>query len=227
MFATQPLAIAQTIMGRPVTNVPLYAVFGVDRLVEEPLIEYYGYLQGMSEGTDGFDSRCDSDAMVGQTSITITPMKIEPIHNEGIVVDNRDDVYGMVGALIYRGEGLNWGGDVAALHWERMAFFASRQHRFTCGDLGWLYKTGLKKILLEGEVVHIGGTRAITLDGAYDRQVRWQTRTKTGYLGVCRPIGSADPSRLGHGTWICQWRCGCGQEFSVPFMRLQRGFVAV
>ena len=92
MFATQPLAIAQTIMGRPVTNVPLYAVFGVDRLVEDPLIEYYGYTceEDIQEGSvTGSIHVIRRWQMVGQTSITITPMKIEPIHNEGTIGGSR------------------------------------------------------------------------------------------------------------------------------------------
>lgn len=174
MFATQPLAIAQTIMGRPVTNVPLYAVFGVDRLVEDPLIDYYGYTceEDIQEGSEGFDSRCDSDGD-GWTDLDHDYTNEDRTYSQrgdDWWLDNQDDVYEMVGALIYKGEGLNWGGDVA--DFTLGAYGILREQTETDSRaviLDGYTKLAWKKILVEGEVVHIGGsTRAITLDGAYD-----------------------------------------------------------
>jgi hypothetical protein len=42
IFATKPITVATTIAGKP-KDVPLIAAIGVDRLVEDPLLQYYGY----------------------------------------------------------------------------------------------------------------------------------------------------------------------------------------
>ena len=43
MFLTQPLAVLNAITGIGNANAPLFFAVGMDRLVEDPLIQYYGF----------------------------------------------------------------------------------------------------------------------------------------------------------------------------------------
>ena len=54
LFATRPIAIAQAIAGRDDTDIPFYIGAAMDRLVEDPLTQYYGYecTAGLTEGID-------------------------------------------------------------------------------------------------------------------------------------------------------------------------------
>jgi hypothetical protein len=174
MFATKPIAIAQTIMGRPVSDIPLFMAFGVDRIVEEPLVDYYGYTceEDIEEGDASFDSRCDSDGD-GWTDLDhdyTNEDRTFSQRGDDWWLDNTDDVVQLLGVLIYKGEGLNWGGEVADLTLGAYGIIRNQEETDSQAIIWDGYtKLSWKKLMVEGEVVHIGGnTRAITLDGAYD-----------------------------------------------------------
>ena len=146
--------------------------------MEEPLIEYYGYTgeEDIQEGTDGFDSRCDSDGD-GWTDLEHDYTNEDRTYSQrgdDWWLDNRDDVYEMVGALIYRGEGLNWGGDVADFMLERMAFSRADRYRFSCGDLSWPAASSGRRFARRSRP-YCGNIRAITLMVHMIHPVRWQT----------------------------------------------------
>jgi hypothetical protein len=174
IFATKPIAVAQTIMGRPVSDIPLFLAVGVDRLVEEPLTQYYGYTceEDLQDGDDGFDSRCDSDGD-GWTDLSHDYTNEERTYDQrgdDWWIDNTDDVYQVLGVLIYKGEGLSWRGEVADLTIGAYGIIREQaETESTAIILDGYAKLSWKKFLAEAEVLHIGGnSSAITLDGAYD-----------------------------------------------------------
>ena len=74
LFATRPLAIVEKAMGKADSGTPLFFAVAVDRLVEDPLNEYYGYkcsldprgiqagdwVGGYNRGVDAeYDPLCD------------------------------------------------------------------------------------------------------------------------------------------------------------------------
>ncbi len=165
MFATRPITVATTIAQMAggkgkVHDVPLITAFGVDRLVEDPLIQYYGY---------GCDPESPDDRAAGCSADEDHSTTVErdaERRTDTWWVDNQDDVYEMVYVLIYRGEGTRLSkdlvGDITA-----GVYVVNRLQGETSSDVliidGYV-KTEIKNTLFEGEILHIGGdTRAITL----------------------------------------------------------------
>ena len=185
MFATRPLAIASKALGKKDTGIPLFLALGVDRLVEDSQDQYYGYscpefVDGpWVQGThDQYDPRCD-----------ITDIKGEP-RRDGVAdlthgyteerdpaqrpsdwwADGKDDVYEFIYALIYKGEDIQMAGGTGDLI--AGVYTVNRKQAETGSDV-WIMdaylKAQLRGILLEGEVLHIGGkTNAIAIPGSYD-----------------------------------------------------------
>lgn len=185
MFATRPLAIASKALGKKDTGIPLFLALGVDRLVEDSQDQYYGYscpefVDGpWVQGThDQYDPRCD-----------ITDIKGEP-GRDGVAdlthgyteerdpsqrpsdwwADGKDDVYEFIYALIYKGEDIQMAGGTGDLI--AGVYTVNRKQAETGSDV-WIMdaylKAQLRGILVEGEVLHIGGeTNAIAIPGSYD-----------------------------------------------------------
>jgi len=185
IFATKPVAIAQTVAGVQDSGTPLFLVFGVDRLVEDPRDQYYGYscpefVDGpWVDGThDQYDSRCDIVDIKGAPGrdgiADLTHGYTEEQSGEDRPgdwwADGRDDVYELIYALIYKGEDrqmLGSTGDLIA-----GVYSVNRKQLETDSDVwivdGYL-KFRLRGLLLETEVLHIGGkTNAIAIPGSYD-----------------------------------------------------------
>jgi len=185
IVGTRPLAILQKITGKPDSQTPLFLAFGVDRLVEDPQDQYYGY--ACPEFVDGpwvkgqhdqYDPRCDISDIKGQPGrdgvADLTHGYTEerdPAHRPGDWwADGQDDVYELIYALIYKGEDISMAGSTG--DFTAGVYSVNRKQAETGSDVwivdGYL-KMQLRGILLEGEALHIGGkTNAIAIPGSYD-----------------------------------------------------------
>ena len=179
IFATKPISIASAIAGKPDKEIPLFLAIGVDRLVEDPLIQYYGYKcsrtdaadVAIEEGNEDYDPRCDPDSQGYHTlEHDYTEDRDPSNRNSSWWADNGDDVYEMVYALIYRGEGIDLGSSAADI--TAGAYVVNRTQKETHSNvlIPDVYLRFLwKGIYFEAEGLHIGGkTSAIVLPGAYD-----------------------------------------------------------
>ncbi|HMV69282.1 MAG TPA: hypothetical protein PKA64_20740 [Myxococcota bacterium] len=170
LFATNPVSIVQAFTKKKEDQtIPLTLAIAVDRLVEDPLTQYYGYRcePGVYQETDPdrYDARCDSDGD-GLTDLDhgYDEDREEGSRRDDWWVDQNDDVWEMVYALIYRGQQLDWfaGGDFTA-----GAYLIHRLQRETSsnvvvGDLYLDMKTMGFNFQFEGVGI-LGRTRAITL----------------------------------------------------------------
>ena len=174
LFATKPIALAQAITGKDGKDVPLVLAVAVDRLVEDPLIQFKGYNceAGIYDDDPDFDARCDVNGD-GRTD------QDHGFTDDNYTAENRgqdwwasqdDDVMEMIYALIYQGEGIKIGplyGDLTA-----GGYVIHRIQNETDSDVlvvdGYI-KALLSGLAVEAEVVSItGGTRGIALPGAYN-----------------------------------------------------------
>lgn len=185
LFATRPITIAQTIMGKKhAKEIPLLAVVAVDRLVEDPLIQYYGYQCDPEDPDD--DARCADTDDHG-----FTEERDADRRQDTWWVDTQDDVWEMVYAAIYRGEGLKLGKTVGDL--TAGVYVVNRMQQETDSNVvivdGYV-KAEVSNVLVEGELLHIGGkTEAITLGNPdpdvenplYKEANIWGYAVKAGY----------------------------------------------
>jgi len=196
LFATRPIAIAQAAMGREDAGIPFFMGVAMDRLVEDPLTQYYGYecTEGLTDGTDdGYDSRCDSDGDgFSDFEHGYTEPREASERGDDWWVDRNDDVYETVLLAIYRGEDLpflNYGDLTVG------AYAINRQQAETDSNV-YIYDAYLRMlaygVYLEGEILNIRGqSAAIALPGAvnYDPDAPpllkevdiWGYVTRAGY----------------------------------------------
>lgn len=164
LFATRPITVATTVanMVNPqakVRDLPLIAAFGVDRLVEDPLLQYYGYNCDPDETTD--DARCGATE-----EHTWTDERDAERRQNTWWVDTQDDVYEMVYVLVYRGEDIKFSptltGDLTAGFYIVNRVQAETDSNVLIVD-GYI-KEEIANTYAEAEVLTIqGDTRAITL----------------------------------------------------------------
>ena len=174
LFATRPIAIVQTIAGKEVTDIPFIVGVAVDRLVEDPLIQYYGYecVAGIAEGDEDYSAQCDSDGD-GVTDIEhgYTDDSFEETDRaEDWWVDQDDDVMEMIYLALYQGEGIDLAGSAADL--TVGAYVINRKQVETSSNVlisDAYLKFLWRGIYLESEVLNIRGkSAAIALPGAFD-----------------------------------------------------------
>jgi hypothetical protein len=174
IFATKPLAIAQSIAGREPSDFPLFLAVGVDRLVEDPLIQYHGFAcePGLVEGVDdGYSAACDSRGD-GVTDLThgITDDRLDSQRKDDWWVDGDDDVMEMIYVLIYKGEGLSVGSSTMDL--TAGTYVVNRMQPETDSNITIVdayLRFMWSGLYLEAEALHIAGeTSAIALPGAFD-----------------------------------------------------------
>lgn len=175
MFATKPASIYSAIAKKEDRGTPLYLVFGVDRLVEDPLNQYYGYTceSDLTDGVDDeYDARCDDDGdgITDMDHSYVDDERDSSVRQQDWFADKDDDVYEFVYALIYRGEGVRMfgsNGDLTA-----GTYVVNRKQAETNSNVlipDAYVKFLWKGIYLESEVLHIRGkSSAIALPGAYD-----------------------------------------------------------
>ena len=161
IFATKPIAIAQTIAGRDVSPIPLFTAFGVDRLVEDPLTQYYGY------DCDP-DDPDDSEFCAQEDDHGYTEEREDTQRDDQWWLQHGDDVIEFIYVVIYRGEDLRWGNSAADL---TAGMYAINRKQLESSSNVWIYdayfKTKFKGIFAEGEALTIQGeTEAIALAGA-------------------------------------------------------------
>lgn len=178
MFATRPITVATTVAQMAggkgkVRDVPLIAAIGVDRLVEDPLVQYYGY--ECDSGSDGDDltsgGLCEVDEDHG-----FSEERTDDQRASSWWVDPNDDVWEMIYVLVYRGEGVKLGkstvGDITG-----GVYVVNRKQIETESNVliaDAYAKVEVKDLYVEGEVLHIGGhSKAITLPGviSYDPSI--------------------------------------------------------
>jgi hypothetical protein len=187
LFATRPLAILAAIRGKEDRDIPLYVVVAVDRLVEDPLFQYYGYScsPGVTEAEDDFDPRCDSDSD-GVTDLDHSYQDDEVQESSRGLdwwADQNDDVMQMVYVVTYRGQGVSYlggRGDLSVGVWA-----VNRTQRETDSHV-WIVDGYLKsfvhRVLLETEWVAIQGqTRALPLPDATQEDPLQKTASILGY----------------------------------------------
>lgn len=102
LFATKPISVVQGLRGKDDPNIPLFALFAVDRLVEDPLVQYYGYKCDPDDPDD--DPRCAPDEDHGYSESRETGDRPDNWWTE-----HDDDVVEFVYGVLYRGESLQWG----------------------------------------------------------------------------------------------------------------------
>lgn len=183
LFATKPINLGSTVANainpkNKVLDIPLIAAFGVDRLVEDPLIQYYGYTCDDGETTD--DARCAED---DDHSYTVDR---DPAYRQDTWwVDTQDDVYELVYVLVYRGEDLKFGpnvtGDLTA-----GVYVVNRIQEETDSNViivDAYAKEEIANTYFEGEVLTIqGDTRAITLASSDPEDPLGKTANIWGYV---------------------------------------------
>jgi hypothetical protein len=170
LFATRPIAIAQAAAGRDDTGIPFYLGVAMDRLVEDPQTQYYGYecVAGLSDGIDDdYDSRCDKDGDgVTELEHDYTEERDPSDRADDWWVDPSDDVYEVVMLAIYRGEDLAVldGGDLT------VGTYAINRQQAETGSNVWILDAYTRfeawGAYAEGEILNIRGqSSAIALPG--------------------------------------------------------------
>jgi hypothetical protein len=120
LFGTNPVSIVQAISGKGGKEIPLTLAIAVDRLVEDPLTQYYGYeCEGgisQADSPNDYDPRCDVNGD-GLTDLEhgYTQDRLATARPQSWWIDQRDDVMEMVYALIYRGEKIRYFGGIGDL----------------------------------------------------------------------------------------------------------------
>ncbi len=167
VFATKPIAVAQTLIKGESSDIPLFFAFGADRLVEDPLIQYYGYkCDDELSVEEGDDPRCAED-----DDHSWTEDREPDQRDDGWWAEGEDDVYELIYVLIYRGEGLELSGHLLDL--TAGAYAINRRQVETSSNV-WIFDAYLnasyRKFFLVGEALTIrGSTEGITLAGAVNR----------------------------------------------------------
>jgi hypothetical protein len=174
LFATKPIAVAQTIMGQKSSDIPFFMGYAFDRLVEDPLIQYKGYTcePGIADGEPDFDTRCDSNAD-GLTDLDhgyTDESRTSDSRDSDWAFDNADDVTEHVFFGIYNGKKQPLFGSVGDL---TAGLYAINRTQQETNSNVWIYDAYLrflwKGLYIEGEYLTIRGqSSAIVLPGAYD-----------------------------------------------------------
>jgi hypothetical protein len=165
IFATRPVDVVTTVASmvspkaKPV-SFPLVTAIGVDRLVEDPLIQYYGYSCSIDNPDDGCPQLEDHD---------VTEERDEDRRTDTWWVDPRDDVFEMIYVLMYKNDGQKFGknlvGDVTLGTYIVNRMQAETESNVLIVDAYGKFE--LAGVLAEAEILSITGeTRAITLQNA-------------------------------------------------------------
>ena len=177
MFLTQPLAVLNAITGLGSATAPLFFAVGMDRLVEDPLIQYYGFDcsgvgSGVLSGDSLYDPACDKDGdgVTDSNHDYTDDTRLDSDRSQQWWVDSEDDVMEMVYALIYRGDNVALFGTIGEL--TAGTYVVRRKQAETNSDVTILdayIKAQFHGIAAEFEGLTITGpTNAIALPGAFD-----------------------------------------------------------
>ena len=187
IFATKPMALTNTFFGVGNPNTPLFVAVGFDRLVEDPLIQYYGYKCDPEDPNDS--AYCGEDDDHGYTSDR------EPGDRpDNWWTEHDDDVWEMLYVLIYRGEDITLMGAPADL--TLGAYGVNRRQVETDSNI-WIYdgyaRLSRSWLYAETEWLTIRGqSRAIVLAGGdpedplYKEPAIWGGVGRLGYQSKVR-----------------------------------------
>ncbi len=173
LFGTNPVKLVQAFTKKEEAQTPdVTLAIAVDRLVEGPLTEYFGYTcsSGVAEATSPsrYDPRCDADSD-GVTDLDhgFTEDRTAVERTKSWWADSRDDVWEMVYALLYRGTDLPWlgGGRFTAGAYVIHRIQRETESNVVVGDL--YLDLAAKGAFFQFEGVGIlGRTRALNLPDA-------------------------------------------------------------
>ena len=105
LFATKPIAIFEAITGKGNGDIPLFVGIGVDRLVEDPMHQYYGYQCDNEDPDDDVDNGGNCERTEDHSWVDET--RTEDDRRLDWATDPDDDVMETVYLMIYRGEDVN------------------------------------------------------------------------------------------------------------------------
>ncbi|MED5370417.1 MAG: hypothetical protein VX899_05355 [Myxococcota bacterium] len=180
LFATKPLAITEAAFGFGSADIPLVVAVGIDRLVEDPLTQYYGYQCDPDDEEEG----CGSTEDHGYTEDRDTEDR-----RDNWWYDNEDDVYQLAYVVSYKGQDLNWGNKLTDFTLGALAF---NRHQRETDSAVWVLDahTRLNRSWLyvesEGYAI-VGETRALALpdstqEDPLHKEVKiWGAAAKAGY----------------------------------------------
>jgi hypothetical protein len=171
LFGTRPIAIYEAATGKADSEAPLILGVAVDRLVEDPLIQYFGFKceSGHVEGEADYDPRCDSDGDgVTDRDHDFTEDRITDQRGTDWWADPQDDVWEMVYVLVYKGEGVNYFNGTGDL--TLGTYIVHRKQQETESDVVvadlWL-GSDVHGVIVDFEGIVIkGNTRGIALQGS-------------------------------------------------------------
>jgi len=174
MFATEPVTVIQKLAGKQnAPHIPLIMAIGVDRLVEDPLTQFYGYKceVGIPESSPEYDPRCDLDGDgITDTQHDYTESRDANSRSQNWWADRADDVWEMIYVLAWRGNNRTYFGLPGSI--EAGAQVIHRLQGETDSNIivtDAYLKSNIAGVVLEGEIVGIfGRTRGLVLPGAYD-----------------------------------------------------------
>lgn len=192
LFATKPVAIYETIAGKDDSGFPLIAGVAVDRLVEDPLIQYYGYAcrPGLEQGADDdYDPRCDIDGDgITDADHSFDEPRLPSQRSPDWWVDQRDDVWEMVYLLAYNGEDVRYLGGTGDLFIG--GYVVNRKQAESDSDVyisDFYLNSRVHGTILEFEGISIlGETRGVTLQNSVsgpDDDPLARTAAIWGYVG--------------------------------------------
>lgn len=121
LFATNPVSLIQAFTKKKETKeIPLIFAVAFDKLVSDPLSQYYGYKcsPGVDQTVDPgrYDARCDIDGDgITDADHSYKEERDPDRRRDGWWADQRDDVNEMVYALIYRGKDVKYFGGTGDL----------------------------------------------------------------------------------------------------------------
>ncbi len=161
VFATKPLAISNAIAGKGNAELPLFLAVGFDRLVEDPLTQYYGYKCDPESPDD--DVHCAESDDNGYTEERQTDHRPNNWWTE-----HDDDVWEMLYVLIYKGEDVEIGGTPSDL--TAGAYVVNRRQGETASNV-WIAdayaRLVRRNLYIEAEGLTIQGhSNAIVIPGA-------------------------------------------------------------
>ncbi|TNE86373.1 MAG: hypothetical protein EP330_21780 [Deltaproteobacteria bacterium] len=171
IFATRPLAILAAATGKEDKEIPLFLAVGVDRLVEEPMYEFYGFKcePGIAEGDEDYDVRCDPDGTGVTTEDHGYTDEERTADDRGPDwwADQNDDVMEMIYVVIYRGEDIDYfggNGDLTAGAYVIHRIQRETDSNVIIADAYLDAKVHGVHVQFEGVTIQ-GKTRAIALQG--------------------------------------------------------------
>lgn len=198
LFATRPFAIAHRISGKGDPDIPLIAAIGVDRLVEDPLIQFHGFECPSGPVTSDdpeYDLRCDvdGDGVTDQTHSWVDDTRTAEQRGDDWWADPDDDVQQMVYVLAYRGENVRYWGRKGEL---TAGVYAVNRRQTETSSKVWVVDGHVhlknRGFLADAEAIAItGDTRGITLPSTGPDPLAKEARL-WGYVarvGYERPMG--------------------------------------